>query len=207
MDHIKIENFKELISKLRGITVLEHFGGSPFVVLISTILSQRTRDENTLKASNQLFSKYKTPKELATAPIEEIEKLIKPSGFYRVKSMRIKEVAEIIMKKYNNKVPDNIHDLLQLPGVGRKTANCVLVYGFRQKAIPVDIHVHRISNRLGLVKTKTPERTEEELCKIIPEEYWLELNEIFVKFGQQICRPLKPLCSECPISQDCISYR
>jgi endonuclease-3 len=206
MNPRKIGEFKELISKLRGITALEHYEGSPFVVLISTILSQRTRDENTVKASNQLFAAYKTSEQIATAPIEKIEGLIKPSGFYKVKAMRVKEVSRIITERYNGEVPSSLSELLQLPGVGRKTANCVLVYGFRKRAIPVDTHVHRISNRLGLVKTKTPEKTEEELCRIIPEEYWLELNELFVKFGQQICRPIKPMCVECPVKAECASY-
>jgi endonuclease-3 len=202
---MKIGEFQELISKLRGITALEHYEGSPFVVLISTILSQRTRDENTIKASNQLFAAYKTPGQIAAAPIEKIEELIKPSGFYRVKAMRVKEVSRIIAEQYDGKVPSSLGELLQMPGVGRKTANCVLVYGFRKKAIPVDTHVHRISNRLGLVKTKTPEKTEEELRRTIPEEYWLELNQLFVKFGQQICQPLKPRCGECPIAAGCAS--
>lgn len=202
---MKIGEFKELMSKLRGVTALEHYAGSPFVVLISTILSQRTRDENTIKASNQLFTEYKTPRQIAAAPIERIEELIRPSGFYRVKAMRVKEVSRIIAEEYNGRVPSSLSELLQLPGVGRKTANCVLVYGFRKNAIPVDTHVHRISNRLGLVNTKTPEKTEEELRRIIPEEHWLELNELFVKFGQQVCRPIKPRCRECPVTAECAS--
>jgi endonuclease-3 len=206
MNPSKIGEFKELISKIRGVTALEHYAGSPFVVLISTILSQRTRDENTIKASNQLFAEYKTPGQIAAAPIERIEELIRPSGFYKVKAMRVKEVSRIIAEEYNGKVPSRLMELLKLPGVGRKTANCVLVYGFRKNAIPVDTHVHRISNRLGLVNTKTPEKTEEELRRIIPEEHWLELNELFVKFGQQVCRPIKPRCGECPVTAECVSY-
>lgn len=198
--------FKLLISKLRGVTALEHYRDSPFAVLISTILSQRTRDENTIKASTQLFSEYKTPEQIAGAPLDKIEELIKPSGFYKVKAQRIKEVSRIIAERYNGEVPESLEELLQLPGVGRKTANCVLVYGFRKNAIPVDTHVHRISNRLGLVKTKTPEKTEEELRRTIPEEHWLELNALFVKFGQQICRPIKPRCSECPVTAECRFY-
>jgi endonuclease-3 len=179
---------------------------NPFRVLITTILSQRTRDENTDEAAATLFAVYKTPEEIANAPRDEIEKLIKKAGFFRVKAQRVKETARIIHEDYNDVVPDNIKELLALPGVGRKTANCVLVYGFRQSAIPVDVHVHRISNRLRLVKTKSPEETELELMKIVPEGYWLDLNESFVRFGQDICRPIGPKHEECPINDLCNFY-
>lgn len=199
----------EIIEKLKGnkLTALEHYQRDPFVVLISTILSQRTRDENTIKATNKLFSVYKTPEEIAKAPLEKLEEIIKEVGFYKVKAKRIKEVSRIIAEKYNNSVPDNIKELLKLPGVGRKTANCVLVYGYNKHAIPVDTHVHRISNRLGLVKTKSPEETEKELTKIIPKEYWRELNSLFVKFGQIICKPINPRCNECPLADICPSKK
>lgn len=203
------EEIIEIIEKLKGskLTALEHYQRDPFVVLISTILSQRTRDENTIKATNKLFSVYKTPKEIAKAPLEKLEEIIKEVGFYKVKAERIKEVSRIIAEKYNNKAPDNIKELLKLPGVGRKTANCVLVYGYNKHAIPVDTHVHRISNRLGLVKTKSPEETEKELIKIIPKEYWRELNSLFVKFGQIICKPINPRCNECPLANICPSKK
>ncbi len=175
----------------------------PFNVLISTILSQRTRDKNTLKASNKLFSKFPTAEKIANANISEIKKLIKESGFYNVKAKRIKEVSRILLNKYNGKVPHELDKLLELPGVGRKTANCVLVYGFNIPAIPADTHVHRISNRLGIVKTKTPEQTEHELMKKVPKKYWIEINELFVKHGQTICNPLKPKCDKCSISKLC----
>lgn len=199
----------EIIEKLKGskLTALEHYQRDPFVVLISTILSQRTRDENTIKATNKLFSVYKTPEEIAKAPLEKLEEIIKEVGFYKVKAKRIKEVSRIIAEKYNNSVPDNIKELLKLPGVGRKTANCVLVYGYNKHAIPVDTHVHRISNRLGLVKTKSPEETEKELIKIIPKKYWRELNSLFVKFGQIICKPINPRCNECPLANICPSKK
>lgn len=196
-------NLDTLLTKLKGVTALEHYEGAPFTVLISTILSQRTRDENTIKATNQLFSIYKTPEELARAPVEKIEELIRPSGFYKIKAGRVKEVAKIIYERYDGRVPRDEKELLTLPGVGRKTANCVLVYGHGKEAIPVDTHVHRITNRLGLVKTKTPEKTEEELRKKVPRKYWLELNSLFVKFGQQICRPINPRCQECPVTGEC----
>ncbi|EGG41586.1 DNA-(apurinic or apyrimidinic site) lyase [Candidatus Nitrosarchaeum limnium SFB1] len=141
-----------------------------FSILIGTILSARTKDETTTKAVKVLFSKYKNAKELANAKTKDVEKIIKSIGFYHVKSKRIIEVAKIIDSKYKGKVPDNLEKLVELPGVGRKTANCVLVYAFDKPAIPVDIHVHRISNRLGLVNTKTPEETEHELMRIIPKK-------------------------------------
>jgi endonuclease III len=179
---------------------------NPFRVLITTILSQRTRDENTDEAAATLFAVYKTPEEIANAKEEEIEKLIKKAGFFRVKAKRVKEVSRIIHEDYNDIVPEDINELLALPGVGRKTANCVLVYGFRKNAIPVDVHVHRISNRLGLVHTKNPDETELELIKIVPEGYWLDLNEKFVRFGQDICRPIGPKHEECPINDLCDFY-
>jgi endonuclease-3 len=180
---------------------------NPFRVLITTILSQRTRDENTDQAAAALFAVYKTPREIANANTEEVEKLIKKAGFFRVKAKRVKEVSRIIHEDYDDVVPDDIEELLGLPGVGRKTANCVMVYGFRKSAIPVDVHVHRISNRLGLVHTKNPDETEFELAKIVPESYWLDLNEKFVRFGQDICRPIGPKHEECPINDLCDFYK
>ena len=177
--------------------------GDPFQVLISTVLSQRTRDENTERASTTLFRRYRTPKQLSQAPLSRIEPLIKPSGFYRTKALRIREISRILVEKYKGKVPQDLESLLSLPGVGRKTANCVLVYAYRLPAIPVDTHVHRISNRVGLVKTKTPEQTETALVKVIPERYWTDLNDLLVKFGQRICQPRMPLCYKCPIVSLC----
>jgi len=159
----------------------------PFSILIGTILSARTKDEATTKAVKELFSIYKNPKQLSNAKVRDVEKIIKSIGFFHVKSKRIIEVAKIIDKKYKGKVPDDLDTLVQLPGVGRKTANCVLVYAFEKPAIPVDIHVHRISNRLGLVETKNPEETEQELMKKIEKEYWIDINDTFVMYGQNIC--------------------
>lgn len=181
--------------------------GGPFSILIGTILSARTRDENTTKIVKILFSKYKNAKQLANAKLRDVEKIIKPIGFYHVKAKRIIEVAKIIDSQYKGKVPDNLEELVDLPGVGRKTANCVLVYAFEKPAIPVDIHVHRISNRLGLVKTKTPEETEMELMKKIPQKYWLDINDTFVMYGQNICKPVSPMCSVCKIRKDCNYYK
>ena len=179
----------------------------PFSILIGTILSARTKDEATTKAVKELFSKYKNPKELAAAKIKDIEKIIKSIGFFHVKSKRIIEVAQIIHTKYKDKVPEDLDTLIQLPGVGRKTANCVLVYAFEKPAIPVDIHVHRISNRLGLVDTKNPEETEQELMKKIPKKFWIDINDTFVMYGQNICKPISPMCDVCKIKNNCKFYK
>ncbi len=181
--------------------------GGPFSILIGTILSARTKDETTTKIVKILFSKYKNSKELANAKIKDVEKIIKSIGFYHVKSKRIIEVAKIIDKKYKGKVPDDLDTLVSLPGVGRKTANCVLVYAYDKPAIPVDIHVHRISNRLGLVDTKNPEETEQELMKKIQKKYWLDINDTFVMYGQNICKPISPMCDVCKIKKSCKYYK
>ncbi len=197
----KILTIIELLKKDYPLTFFSK--QKPFRVLISTILSQRTRDENTIKASKKLFSKFPTERKIANANLSDIKRLIKESGFYNVKAERIKEVSKILLGKYNGKVPHELNKLLKLPGVGRKTANCVLVYGFNIPAIPADTHVHRISNRLGIVKTKIPEQTEHELMKKIPRKYWISINELFVKHGQTICSPIKPKCDKCVISKLC----
>ncbi len=176
---------------------------NPFKILISTILSARTRDANTKIASEELFAKFNTPNAIASAKTEEIETLIRASGFYKVKAARIKEVSQELIDKYNSKVPDNYDELIGLPGVGSKTANCVLVYAFKIPAIPVDTHVHKISNRLGWVKTKSPEKTEHSLRNKIPRELWLNLNRSLVRFGQQVCKPINPSCNICVINDGC----
>lgn len=180
---------------------------NPFQILIGTILSARTKDEHTAKAVKQLFAKYKTPEQIARAPLLELQRLIKPSGFYRVKARHIKTTSEMILERFGGQVPSTFEHLLQLPGVGRKVANCVFVYGFNKPAIPVDVHVHRVSNRIGLVKTRAPEQTEFALTKAIQKKYWIEINELFVLFGQNICLPKKPLCSKCPITKHCDYYK
>ena len=179
----------------------------PFSILIGTILSARTKDETTTKAVKALFLKYKNPKDLSNAKIKDVEKIIKSIGFFHVKSKRIVEVAKIIHTKYKDKVPEDLDTLVQLPGVGRKTANCVLVYAFEKPAIPVDIHVHRISNRLGLVDTKNPEETEQELMSKIDKKYWIDINDTFVMYGQNICKPISPMCNVCKIKKSCKYYK
>ena len=179
----------------------------PFRILIATILSARTKDENTTKAADKLFKLYGTPQKLAKAKVKDVEKVIKSVGFYHVKSKRIIEVANLILSKYNGKVPADIDKLVDMPGVGRKTANCVLVYAFEKPAIPVDTHVHRISNRLGLVDTKTPEETEMALREKIPKKYWLDINNTFVMYGQNICKPISPMCDVCKIRKTCNYFK
>lgn len=181
--------------------------GGPFSILIGTVLSARTKDENTTKVVKELFSKYKTARALAKAKVKDVEKIIKPIGFYHVKAKRIIDVARQVDSKYHGKVPQELEKLIDLPGVGRKTANCVLVYAFDKPAIPVDTHVHRISNRLGLVDTKTPEETEESLMKTTPKKYWLEINDTFVMYGQNICKPISPMCNVCKIRNYCKYYK
>src|SRR5216117_2438473 len=189
---------------LKNLQIQEN--GDPFKILIGTILSARTRDEITTRVIKSLFSEFKNPYELSKANLKDLKKVIQKIGFYNVKAARIKQVSEILIKKYNGKVPSNLSDLIALPGVGRKTANCVLVYGFNKPAIPVDIHVHRISNRIGLVNTKTPEKTEIELSRIISKKYWTEVNHTFVMYGQNICLPIKPNCKICKLKKICKFY-
>jgi len=202
-----IRNIGRIISILKKREISAYLDASktenPFRVLIATVLSQRTRDENTEIAAANLFRHYNTAKKLATADRKRIEKLIKKSGFYKTKARRIIEISRALLDSYHGKVPDSKEELMKLKGVGPKTANCVLVYGFGKRAIPVDVHVHRISNRLGLVKTKTPEESEKELEKILPKRYWLAYNALLVSFGQQLCKPIKPECWRCPIIRYC----
>jgi endonuclease-3 len=198
--------FHEKLSRLTALRELQiEEQGDPFKILIGTILSSRTRDEKTTKVMNNLFRRFKNAKELAEADMDEIKTIIHSIGFYNVKAKRIKEVSKLIVEKFNE-VPNDIEGLLELPGVGRKTANCVLVYGFNKPAIPVDIHVHRISNRLGLVNTKTPEKTEIELSRIISKKYWPEVNQTFVMYGQNVCLPIKPNCKICELKKICKFY-
>jgi len=192
------------LTALRGLQMEEH--GDPFKILVGTILSARSRDENTTKVVNRLFAVYNTPEALAKADIREIKKIIHSIGFYNVKAARIKQVAREIVDKFAGKVPSDIDRLLELPGVGRKTANCVLVYAFDKPAIPVDVHVHRISNRLGLVSTKTPEQTEQELLKIVDRKLWTKVNDTFVMYGQNICLPVRPNCRACDLKRTCRYY-
>lgn len=176
----------------------------PFKTLIACLLSLRTKDENTAKASSSLFKVADTPEKILRLPIKKLEKLIYSSGFYKKKARTIKDVSKVLVEKYNSKVPSNIDKLMEIKGIGRKTATICMVYGFNKPDyIPTDVHVHVISNRLGWVKTKTPEQTELELMKIIPKKYWYELNTLFVLFGKNICVSISPFCSKCVVRKYC----
>jgi endonuclease-3 len=175
----------------------------PYLVLIGTLLSLRTKDEMTEKAMEKLTQKAKTPQELLKIPEEELQKLIYPVGFYRIKSRTLRDVSGIIIDKYGGQVPDTIDELLTIKGVGRKTANLVIIEGFGKPGICVDTHVHRISNRLGIVSTKNPHETEESLRKVLPGQYWIIYNTLLVTFGKRICKPISPLCSTCSLSLIC----
>ena len=170
-----------------------------FKILISCLLSLRARDENTEKVSKQLFEVVSTPKEISRMPTKRLEKLIYSSGHYKKKTQVLKHVSKEIIERFNGQVPKTREELLSIKGIGPKTANIVLAFAFGESVIPVDVHVHVISNRLGWVKTKTAEKTEPELMKIIPNKYRNELNAILVQFGREICITISPKCSICPI--------
>ncbi len=207
-----VKNISAILSGVKSaigpLQVEWHQNLNLFQLLVGTVLSARTRDESTDRAVKQLFSTYKTPQQIAQAPIKRLQKLVRPANFHKGKAKRIKELSRILVQKYKGKVPNKREELMELPGVGPKVSAIVMAYGFKSiTAIPVDVHVHRVSNRIGIVKTKTPEKTELALVKIIPKRYWLDLNELFVLFGQNICTPVKPWCSKCPITRHCDYYK
>jgi endonuclease III len=175
----------------------------PFDVLISTILSLRTKDEVTREASHRLLQRADTPAALLELSEDEIARLIFPVGFYKTKAKRIREICRDLLGKYGGRVPDDLEELLTLNGVGRKTANLVVTLAYGKPGICVDTHVHRISNRLGYVRTKTPEQTEMALREKLPREYWIEYNDLLVTWGQNVCRPISPFCSRCAIHPYC----
>jgi endonuclease-3 len=174
-----------------------------FKILISCLLSLRTQDKNTEKASNALFAVADTPKEIIKIPVRKLEKIIFSSGHYRKKTKVIKHISKEIIEKFNGKVPKTREELLSIKGIGPKTANIVLAFAFNIEALPIDTHCHRIPNRMGWFHTITPEKTETELEKILPKKYWKEFNGIFVLFGKTICQPISPWCSKCPINKYC----
>jgi len=175
----------------------------PFRSLVFTILSARTRDESTIIAAGNLLKAAPNPKKLGSMDIQKIEKLVQRSGFYRMKAKNLKKAAKMLVDKHGGKVPQTMEELIELPGVGRKTANIILAYSFGIDAIAVDTHVHRISNRLGIVKTETPGQTEAALIRSIPRRYWRPLNHAFVSYGQTVCIPRNPKCSICKIRRLC----
>ena len=175
----------------------------PYHVLIACILSLRTNDRTTYPATLRMLELGKTPADFAKLDVKTLEKAIYPVGFYANKAKQIVELSKELVEKYDSKVPDEIDDLVKFNGVGRKTANLVLSEGFKKPAICVDVHVHRISNRLGYVKTKTPEETEFELRKKLPKKYWIDINSLLVTHGQNVCKPINPKCDICPIREFC----
>ncbi len=204
---IQIERVIEILIDLyRGKeTPVERFK-TPWELLVSCVISLRTRDEVTAIAAKRLFDIAKTPEELMNLPADKIASLIYPAGFYKTKGKNLKKIAKIIVEEYSGKVPDSKDDLLKLPNVGIKTANLVLANGFGHYEVCVDTHVHRISNRIGFIKTKTPEESERVLKKILPEKYIREYNGLLVKHGQSICKPIKPVCSQCPLKKLCMHF-
>jgi endonuclease-3 len=175
----------------------------PYLTLISTLISLRTKDDVTRAASEKLFKKADTPEKMVQLSEKEIGTAIYPAGFYRVKAGNIKRVSRILCERYGGMVPDTLDELLSLPGVGRKTANLVVTLAYGKQGICVDTHVHRIMNRLGYVQTKTPDKTEFALREKLPEEYWIEINDLLVTYGQNLCMPVSPLCSQCRLIDIC----
>ncbi|MDZ7290286.1 MAG: endonuclease III [candidate division KSB1 bacterium] len=205
-------HFSKTIAKIRrairplrtpAVTSVAEKTRNPFRVLISCLISLRTKDEVTAEASRRLFARADTPAKMLQLREREIARLIFPAGFYRTKAKRILEISRELTNGYDGRVPDTLDALLKLKGVGRKTANLVLTVAFGKPGICVDTHVHRISNRLGWVKTKTPEQTEMALRKILPKRHWISINDRLVTFGQNICQPVSPRCSKCPLEKDC----
>jgi endonuclease-3 len=200
--HKTIQILKKEVQKWR-VPVVGHYSQSPFTVLISCLLSLRTQDKTTDEASARLFRLAKTPPTMAKLPTATIEKMIYPVGFYKTKAKNIKTICRILLSEHNGRVPDDIEDLLKLPGVGRKTANLVVTLGYNKPGICVDTHVHRITNRWGYVQTKTPEKTETALRDKLPKRYWMIINDLLVTYGQNLCKPISPFCSRCKIERYC----
>ena len=209
LDNFPVTRFVEILRKQYPkwkapvVTLIAGTRSSPFQILISTVISLRTKDQVTLEATQRLFSRVQTPGEMLELSAGEIEKLIYPAGFSPTKSKRIREISRLLLEKHDGNVPDTMEELLELPGVGRKTANLVLVEAFGKPGICVDTHVHRISNRVGYVSTKTPEQTEMALREKLPLQHWEEYNRLLVAFGQVICRPVSPKCGQCPVYEMC----
>jgi endonuclease-3 len=183
--------------------VVAKSSGDPFRILLSTVLSLRTKDQTTAQASARLFRLATVPKKLGSIPLRRIERAIYPVGFYRTKARHIREICRDLMARYDGRVPDTIEDLLTLKGVGRKTANLVVTLGFHKPGICVDTHVHRISNRWGYIRTRTPKESEEALRRKLPRRYWMIFNDLLVPFGQNLCKPISPLCSQCKLARYC----
>jgi endonuclease-3 len=190
-------------SQIPSVSEIAGIDRDPYQILISTVLSLRTKDNVTAAAARRLFDAAATPEEMIRLPEKRIQELIYPAGFYRVKAQNIRSISQFLLETYNGEVPRSQEALMELPGVGLKTANLTLSLGFQLPYICVDTHVHRISNRLGWVETKTPIETERTLQTVLPKKHWIEINELFVRFGQSVCTPQSPRCSECPLQPGC----
>ena len=203
--HRAIKILKKDVEKweIPAIGVVAERTRDPFKILISCILSLRTKNATTAAASDRLFSLAENPADMLKLSVESIERVIFPVGFYRRKARDIKEISSTLIKDYHSRVPDEIDDLLKLKGVGRKTANLVVTIGYNKDGICVDTHVHRISNRWGYIHTRTPEKSEEALREKLPKRYWKGYNDLLVTFGQNLCKPVSPLCSQCNIAIYC----
>ena len=178
-------------------------GSDPFRILIGCLISLRTKDEVSYTATDRLFSRAKTPHDMRRLREATVASLIYPAGFYRVKAKQIRAISRMLIERWSAAVPSTIDELIELPGVGRKTANLVVTLGFDLPGICVDIHVHRICGRLGWVNAKTPDQTEVVLRRKLPEAWWIPINETLVRHGQQVCKPTSPICSTCPVDRDC----
>jgi endonuclease III len=206
---MRSEDIHEVVRVLRKevrqwpVPAIGNYLETPFTVLVSCILSLRTQDKTTNAASDRLFAMASTPKTMLATPVGSIQKAIYPVSFYRVKAKTIHAICDELLTRFGGEVPSTIDELLTLPGVGRKTANIVVTLAFRQAGIAVDTHVHRISNRLGYVKTKTPDDTEMALRKKLPPRYWIVFNDLLVAYGQNLCKPISPFCSRCKIAVYC----
>ncbi|MEK7728379.1 MAG: endonuclease III [candidate division KSB1 bacterium] len=200
-----IRRIKRAIAKFKtpAVTEVAQRDRDPFRVLVSCLISLRTKDEVTNLASKRLFERAASPSAMLNLSTREIEKLIFPAGFYRTKARTLRDIARKLIDEHEGRVPDSLEELLKLKGVGRKTANLVVTMAFGKPGICVDIHVHRISNRLGWVQTKTPEQTEMALRERLPKRYWIAINDQLVTFGQNICQPVSPWCSKCPLEKNC----
>ena len=200
--HKAIRTLKAEVGKWE-VPAVGHYTQTPFTVLISCLLSLRTQDKTTHAASEKLFRLARTPQAMAGLSASRIEKAIYPVGFYKTKAKNIKKICRLLLSQNNGSVPDELDALMKLPGVGRKTANLVITLGFGKPGICVDTHVHRITNRWGYVETKTPEQTEMALREKLPRQYWIIINDLLVSYGQNLCKPISPLCSRCKIAPYC----
>lgn len=202
--NVDIEKIVEILDNYYPIHVMEdNYTGKPYKALVSCLLSLRSRDEITFPVAEKLFQSANTPYKMVNLSYEDLCNIIKSINYYKTKAKNIQNISEILIEKYNGEVPSTMEELLDFKGVGRKTANIVLSVGFEKPAIAVDTHVHRISNRLGLVKTKSPEDTEFDLRKKLPEKYWRKWNQLLVLHGRATCKPITPLCNICPIIDFC----